>query len=73
MERVSGAENQVTEFRGFIIGEQDKDGFSDITCKKCGVTLNTLTKHMDIVKTLRCSKCGFKSTIKSDTLRTVKK
>jgi len=58
----------MSAFEGFIIGEQDEDGFSDITCLKCDVTLNTITKHMDIVKTLNCGNCGYKS-IKSDTTR----
>ena len=56
-------------FEGFIIGKQDENGFSDITCQKCGVTLSTLTKHIDIVLTLRCGNCGYKS-IKSKGVRT---
>ena len=55
-------------FEGFKIGSQNEDGISDITCLKCGVTLLTITKHIDIVKTLRCGKCGYKST-KSDISR----
>lgn len=53
--------NDDKQFEGFTISPMNNKGLSDITCHKCGVVLKTLTKHFDIVETLRCGNCGFVS------------
>ncbi len=58
----AAGESKIPEFEGFDIGPQ-VNGLSIITCLKCDGSLPTITTHIDIMETLTCSTCGFKSKV----------